>query len=307
MPPENEQGQLLLGCQGWRYPDWRRLPTPEDLAASPEIRPAGVPDDDQDFDADLRAPFYSKQIGQREELKFYARTFNAIEVDSTFYATPRPEWVRAWRDATGSDFRFALKLPRIITHDYGLVRGRKSLADFCEVAAELEDKLAAILVQLPPSFGPEHFDVLARFLPHLPADISFAVEFRDPGWLSERTRDLLAARNVAFMLGPTPWLGTEVCRPYLKEPPAGWIYIRFMGDRDEMAFSHLQIDRDEELDFWAAEIARQTAAGRRVIALADNHYQGYSPGTVRLLARRLGLEPGPYPARQSPDDQMNLF
>ena len=312
LTPE-EKSRVLLGCQGWRYADWRKPPTEEELEAAPEIFPAGFASEygDESSDdprrADLRAPFYIKQIQPRDELKHYSMSFPAVEVDSTFYAIPQRAWVRNWAAAVGDDFRFALKLPRIITHDYGLQRGRGSLNEFCSVASELGDKLHSILVQLPPSFAPEFFDVLARFLPHLPKEIRFAVEFRDPGWITPATRDLLAQHNVAFMLGPTPWLGTKVAEPMLDGLPADWLYIRLMGDRDEMSFSHLQIDRDRELDTWAAHIKRMSAAGTRVLALADNHYQGYSPGTSLLLARRLDYEIGPFPGKQPIGDQMNLF
>ena len=298
-----EQGRVLLGCQGWRYPHWRQSPAQEDLESAPEFAPPGL----EAFAEDLRAPFYQKAIQQRDELKHYSRTFEAVEVDSTFYAIPKREWVRAWGRAVGDDFRFALKLPRILTHDYALQRGRGSLNEFCATAAELGHKLTAILIQLPATFTPEFTDVLERFLPHLPRELDFAVEFRDPGWITERTRDLLARHGVAFMLGPTPWLGTDVSLPLLGALPTDWLYIRFMGDRDEMPFTHLQIDRESELDLWAGEIRKLSAAGKRVIALLDNHYQGFSPGSARLLARRLGIELGPYPRDQQIGDQMKLF
>ena len=294
----------MLGCQGWRYSHWRQSPTEADLDASPEIM---IPEYIEARAEDLRAPFYPRAVQQRDELKHYSATFGAVEVDSTFYAIPKREWVRGWGAAVPDDFRFALKLPRVLTHDYALQRGRGSLTEFCSVASELEDKCAAILVQLPATFTPEYFDVLARFVPHLPGELKFAVEFRDPGWLDERTRDLFAKHGVALMLGPTPWLGTKVAEPMLDQLPADWIYIRLMGDRDEMPFSHLQIDRERELDVWADAIQKLTARGTRVIALLDNHYQGYSPGSALLLARRLGIEPGPFPRDQQIGDQMQLF
>ena len=153
-----------VGCQGWNYADWV---TP----------PAGV------------APvFYPQGTRDTDMLGIYARAFDTVEVDSTFYAVPTAAVVDAWHKRSPNRFTFALKLPREITHEHALGKaGDHVLAEFCDRARLLDDKLAAVLIQLPPQFdaAPDKARALARFLPRLPKDLRFAVEFRHPSWLDE--------------------------------------------------------------------------------------------------------------------------
>ena len=146
--------RVQVGCQGWNYEDWVTPPA----AARPVFYPAGT-----------RA---------EHMLDAYARAFDTVEVDSTFYAAPTDATFDNWRKRTPDNFAFALKLPREITHEHAL-RGAASLRaldTFCERARRLDAKLAAVLVQLPPQFEAtaENARALADFLPRLPADIRFA-------------------------------------------------------------------------------------------------------------------------------------
>jgi len=276
---------ILVGCQGWRYPDWR-------TQAVEAAQPA--------------APFYSPDIPPERELWHYARTFALVEVDSTFYAVPPARVVAAWRDETPDDFRFTLKLPRALTHEARLERGRRTLEEFCTVARALGEKLAAVLIQLPPSFGPGEYATLERFLPHLPTDLRFAVEFRERGWLDARTADLLAAHRVAFALGETPWLPTAVALPWLAQVATDWLYLRFMGVKEGglSRFTHLQEHRVAVYDAWAPAIAD---CGKTVYALMDNHFEGFSPGSAVRLSTLLGLPVRPFPRDQpKPISQLAL-
>lgn len=275
-------GGLRVGCQGWRYPDWRRTgPLLDELAA----------------------PFYPQGLPESEELTHYSRCFNLVEVDATFYAIPSAKVVEQWRDATPEDFCFTLKLPRTLTHEARLQRGRQTLSDFCQIAELLGPKLAAILIQLPPSFGPKERPVLERFLGHLPKTLPFALEFRDRTWLTSDTIELLSRYQVALTLGATPWITTADSLPWLEQLPTDWLYLRFMGIKvgGITQFTHLQADHTEELQQWAKSIQN-----RRGYVLMDNHYQGFSPGTVALFLRELGLTAPIFPRDQEPQ-QLRLL
>lgn len=275
---------IHVGCQGWRYSDWRVVAPVEET---------------------LAAPFYTSKISVAKELSYYSRTFGLVEVDSTFYATPAAKVVQAWADQTPEDFRFTLKLPRALTHEARLQRGRRTLAEFCDVARTLDQKLAAILIQLPPSFGTSEFAVLERFAVHLPKDLPFAIEFRDPEWLSERTMDLLSAHRIALTLGDTPWINTETALPWLSQLPTDWLYLRFMGPKEGGIehFTHLQADKEDILDTWAKKVQELSADGKQLYALFDNHLQGFSPGSATLMIRKLGLTEQPFPRDQQPPTQ----
>ncbi|UFP92815.1 DUF72 domain-containing protein [Gloeobacter morelensis] len=283
----SEDTLIYVGCQGWRYPDWR-------LASAEAV-------------GDLRAPFYPPRLPAARELEHYARTFGLVEVDSTFYAVPQVRVVKNWAAQVPETFRFTLKLPRTLTHDYRLARGRATLSAFCECARPLGVQLAAILIQLPPSFATDEFAVLERFLPHLPADLPFAVEFRDPAWLSERTVELLAAHRIALTLGDTPWIPTPLALAWIDRLPTDWLYLRLMGSKSNGLehFTHRQFDRTETLDAWAAAVGRLAQGGKRVYVLLDNHFEGFSPGSAMLLVRKLGLAERPFP-RDCPAESEQL-
>ena len=91
--------------------------------------------------------------GDGQHLERYARRFACAEINSSFYRTHRVETWSRWAGMTPPHFRFAVKLPRAITHDAGLRGARKPLRAFLAEAAGLGDRLGVLLVQLPPSLA----------------------------------------------------------------------------------------------------------------------------------------------------------
>ena len=129
--------QMRLGTQGWNYDAWV-------------------------------GPFFPDGTRQTDFLTVYARAFDTVEVDSTFYAVPAAKTVRGWHDRTPEHFTFALKLPQEITHEHRL-RDCGDIADlFFDRARELRAKLGPVLIQLGPDFGPAELPALANMLPTLP-------------------------------------------------------------------------------------------------------------------------------------------
>jgi uncharacterized protein YecE (DUF72 family) len=114
----------------------------------------------------------------RDRLGAYATWCNAVEGNTTFYATPAPEVVRTWAAQTSTDFRFILKLPKLLTHQQRLVGAEDQLAAFLAAIEPLGPRVHALWVQLPPSFGPADLDALDRFLRRLPPDYRYCVEVR---------------------------------------------------------------------------------------------------------------------------------
>lgn len=86
-------------------------------------------------------------------LERYAARFDAVEINTTFYRSHRPSTYARWAAATPAQFRFAVKLPRTITHHARLLAADPLLAAFRAEALELGDKLGPLLVQLPPSLA----------------------------------------------------------------------------------------------------------------------------------------------------------
>lgn len=94
---------------------------------------------------------HARQFAEEgSHLERYAREFNCVEVNSSFYRPhQRKTWER-WAAATPPEFRFSVKLPKVITHQAGLVNCSQELLSFMEQATGLGDKLGPLLVQLPP-------------------------------------------------------------------------------------------------------------------------------------------------------------
>ena len=117
-------------------------------------------------------------LSPRERLSAYASWCNAVEGNTTFYATPTPEVVQSWAEQTAPDFRFILKLPKPITHERRLAGVDDPLRAFLSAIEPLGPRAHALWIQLPPSFGPGDLGALAGFLRRLPREHRYCVEVR---------------------------------------------------------------------------------------------------------------------------------
>src|SRR3954462_12597136 len=170
-------------------------------------------------------PFYPEGSRAADYLTIYARAFDTIEVDSTFYGIPAAKTVRGWAQRTPPDFIFSLKLPQEITHERRLRNVDDTAKEFFDTARELGTKLGPILVQLGPDFGPTELPAVAQFLPKLPRDIRFAIEFRQRGWIHEGVLALLAEHNVALTLSEGRFIPKRQMLQLATRPTADFIYL----------------------------------------------------------------------------------
>lgn len=266
-------GSIRIGTQGWNYPSWV-------------------------------GPFYPPGTPPVEFLRVYARAFDTVEVDSTFYAIPAPRTLRDWAAKVPEGFRFALKLPQEVTHEGGL-RNTDVAADFFGRIRELGDKLGPVLVQLGPDFGPSELPALASFLPTLPRDMQVAIEFRHRGWIHDGIIALLAEHNVALALTDARWIPRKTMLALAERPTADFAYVRWMGpDREIVDYSRIQVDRSNQLEAWARVLPGLASAVRTVYGYVNNHFAGHSPASARELQERLHL-PAVDPAQLG--EQLSLF
>ena len=151
-------------------------------------------------------------VSGTERLRSYAGWCNAVEGNTTFYATPARETVATWAAQTPVDFRFVLKLPREITHHQRLADA-SGVAEFLRAIEPLGARTHALWLQLPGSFAPADLPVLARFLRGLPTDFRYAVEVRDPDFFHapDRLEETLAAVGAEWI----PFDTTE----FFRTPP----------------------------------------------------------------------------------------
>ena len=222
-------------------------------------------------------------------LERYAKVFNAVEINSSFYRSHRPDTYRRWADSVPEEFAFSAKLPREITHVRKLKDCDALTAAFAAETGALGPKLKAVLVQLPPSlrFEPliaeEFFLMLSQ---HLSA--SLLCEPRHASWFTERAEGMLSRLGIARVAAdPAPVSGAEA--------PGGashTAYIRLHGS-PRMYYSNY--DEVQLLDY-AGRLAACRSLARNVWCIFDNTAAFHAtPNALNLM--RL-LDNAPVNARQ---------
>lgn len=132
-----------------------------------------------------------------ERLAAYATWCNAVEGNTTFYATPARATVESWARQTPPDFRFVVKLPKPVTHERRLTGADEELRTFLETMEPLGPRIHALWVQLPGSFGPDDLGTLATFLRRLPRSYRSAVEVRHRAFFADERAARLLERVLA--------------------------------------------------------------------------------------------------------------
>jgi uncharacterized protein YecE (DUF72 family) len=244
-------------------------------------------------------------------LSFYAKKFNTVEVDSTYYALPKQSTVDRWKDVTPDGFLVAAKFPRSIVHAGS---GRKPdarellqpdttypLRDrFLETMRRLGDRLGPLLLQFPyfakTQFpGPRLFvERLDRFLEDLPTDFRYAVEIRNRAWLKPEFAELCRRHNVSLTLVDHAWMPhADELAETLDPVTSDFVYIRLLGNRKEIeaitrTWEREVIDRADRLERWARVLSGFAARGIPTLVYVNNHYAGHAPTTLRRLREMYG-------------------
>jgi uncharacterized protein YecE (DUF72 family) len=206
-------------------------------------------------------------------LERYATKFSCAEINSSFYRQHRRSTYERWAASVPADFRFAVKVPRAITHDQRLVAADVLLDVFVDEARGLGDRLGPLLVQLPPSLAldattaDEFFGVLRTL-----HDGDVACEPRHESWFGTRGNAILMAHRVA-RVGADPALCDTAAIP------GGWpgtAYLRLHGS-PEMYRSNYD---DVRLTRTAALLHRHHAAGAACWCIFDNTTLGAATGNA---------------------------
>jgi uncharacterized protein YecE (DUF72 family) len=260
---------------------------------------------------DWRGKLYDPGSRPRDFLEQYARHFDTVECDATFYGVPRPTTVDGWRSRTPEGFLLSSKLPREITHERGLVDCGETLNEFLGVMGRLGHRLGPTVAQFAYvakrrdareyETGDDFRSRLRSFLDLWPKERQLAVEVRNAKWVAAPLLDLLQERGVCLVLpaiytmpGPARLFGGP--RPVT----TNLIYVRFLGHHREMdqliarqreqgrrdsEWGELALDRSAEMREWVAPLRAESLAGARVLVYFNNHYAGYAPGSVTEFKR----------------------
>lgn len=154
----------------------------------------------------------SERGADQSHLAYYADHFSCVEINSSFHRPHRAATYARWRDATPAQFRFSVKMPRSITHESRLRRAASEVSRFCDEIGHLQPKLAAVLVQLPPSLEFSAAMVRSFFqgVTRL-RRATVACEPRHASWFSKKADEALRRMDVSRVAAdPSRWQGSEV-------------------------------------------------------------------------------------------------
>jgi uncharacterized protein YecE (DUF72 family) len=272
---EDGGGRTRVGPSGWSYEDWKGI-------VYPSGRTAG-------FDA----------------LKWIARYFDCVEINTSFYRPVIAKTCESWRGRIADlrNFRFTAKLHQSFTHsrlDYPSHRAADFVAGFSPlIEAGL---LGCLLAQFPWSFRRcrSSVDWLRRLADDF-ATVPLVAEFRHDSWMVPETFAELSSLQVGFCNIDQPLLGHCLAPSSEVTSPVG--YVRFHGRREDTWFGENRqpferynylYDADE-LESWVPRIRRVEAQADDVYVFANNHYRGQGPANAIQLRAMLdgGLVPVP--------------
>jgi uncharacterized protein YecE (DUF72 family) len=218
-------------------------------------------------------------------LERYAAVFNAVEINSSFYRPHQPKTYERWAASTPTDFRFAVKVPKTITHQRRLVDFGQPLAAFLDECAALGGKLGALLVQLPPSL---QFDaeMAERFLVawRKATKTATVLEPRHPTWFETPAETLLRTFQVA-RVGADPAVVPAAAEP------GGWPGLTYRRLHGSPAMYKTAYD-DGRLEPLAERIVGETNAAESWCVFDNTQL-----GAATTDALKLAALTSPAPAR----------
>lgn len=270
LPPDREETQKLLstqirdgsnssvyvGCAKWGRKDWIGTIYPEGTKES-------------DF------------------LEHYAKHFNSIELNATFYRLPSAAQTASWRKKVGKDFLFCPKVSQVISHIKRLKDSQELVDRFYKGIAGFGENLGPVFLMPHPAIGPKSFDSLRAFLESLPHDVNTFIELRHKDWFEKEETfnevfDLFQQRGIGSVI--TDAAGRRDCvHMRLTTPEA---FIRFVGNG-------LHPTDYTRVDEWVQRIRKWMEAGvRKVYFFMHQQEEINSPALARYVIQQLNKHCG---------------
>lgn len=227
---------------------------------------------------DWKGAFYPEVLKKNEWLPYYAREFRTVEINNTFYHTPRKSSFEKWYKDTPYNFKFTLKGSRYVTHQKKLNDPQEGTGNFYKAISPLAEKTDCILWQLPGNF---HFDKekLENFAKACSKDYVNVMEFRHTSWFTQECYDILDKYKLAFCMisapGNLPETVLQTCRT---------AYLRFHG-KDAKNRYHYHYSK-KELETWANRLKKLNP--QRVFIYFNNDYDTNAIDNARTLKELLG-------------------
>jgi len=228
-----------VGCSGWFYWHWR-------------------------------GKFYPETIPTHRWFQHYVANFHSVELNAPFYSWPKVATVKGWARNAPPDFRYSVKVNRLITHEKRLVRTRMLVEEFCKFSEILGPKLGCFLFQFPPSYR-YTASRLKSITTQLDPIFRNAVEFRHSSWWRETVFDAFRRRGLIFCTVSAPRLPETLVRTN------DVIYARLHGRSRWYRHNYT----DSELEIWAHQIA--SSGAQEAWIYFDNDRDAFAIGNARTL------------------------
>jgi len=236
------KGRIHIGTSGWHYKHWIGT-----------WYPAGTKPDQQ--------------------FNYYARHFDTVEINNSFYKLPSREVFEGWYENSPRRFLFVIKANRFITHNLKLTRPKEPLLRFFNSVLALKEKLGPILFQLPPKWK-INATRLQEFLQALPTAHRYVFEFRNDTWYHEEVYKLLEAHNCAFCMYE---LAGHVSPEKIT---ADFVYVRLHGPS---ANKYQGSYTKASLKKWARKCLEWKSQKKDVFIYFDNDQEGYAAFNAMTL------------------------
>ncbi|MEX0822924.1 MAG: DUF72 domain-containing protein, partial [Balneolaceae bacterium] len=267
--------------------------------------------------------FYTKDAKPADFLKQYARVFNSVEGNTTFYRVPSEKTVKIWGDQVSKDFKFCFKFPQGITHYKRLKDVDDEVLEFLDLFSGIRSKLGPFHIQLSSQFSYSEMGKLEHLVEILPAHYHYAVEVRhqdyfDKGRKEHHLTDLLKSYGIDRVVFDTRRLhalksNDPTVKEAQKKKPQTPVrfdttgnhpFIRYVGANDIL-------NNETYLKEWAIIVANWIRGGKHPYFFVHAPDTFNAPNLSRYfhkeLSKLIDLEPMPaWPAEQQ-NEQLGLF
>lgn len=241
-----KQVLVFIGTSGWYYDHWEGILYPPGLAKA-------------------------------KRFEIYARDFNSVEINATFYRLPSNSMVSGWYNKSPEDFIYVVKAHKVITHNYKLKSTDEALGRFLDAIKPLKEKLGAVLYQLPPSLKKD-ISLLHDFLKLVPSTPKSCFEFRHASWECDETYDALEQSGAGHVVV------SKKDYPFVERHTAGMAYYRLHGPEQMCASPY----SDAWLVNLGYRLSNLSRSGITCFTVFNNDIGGHAVHNARSLRAFLG-------------------
>ncbi|WP_242132367.1 DUF72 domain-containing protein [Aestuariivivens marinum] len=248
--------------------------------------------------ADLKG-FYPKDT--KDELTYYSKQFNSIELNATFYRIFPAEQFSNWYNRTPENFKFFPKLNQEISHWKRLNNIKEVVEHYIYNTSNLKEKLGTMFLQMHNNFAPKDFDRVVGFVKEWPKEIPLAIEFRHTDWyndkvVAEELYQLLETHNISNIIVDTAGR-RDLLHMRLTNPTA---FVRYVGANHVTDYTRLD-DWIERLKLWKLQGIKE------IDFFIHQNIEKESPLLSAYFIKKINTELGYNLKIPNEDDQQELF